>query len=39
VSNAFYAGVERQLQVLDTLNTSQPDAADNRLLMKYKTRF
>jgi hypothetical protein len=39
VTNAFFASVERQLQVLDGANADQPGNQDNRLLMKYKTRF
>ncbi len=39
VTNAFFATVERQLQVPEGTNANEPGNQDNRLLMKYKTRF
>jgi autotransporter translocation and assembly factor TamB len=39
VTNTFFASIERQLQVLSGLQGSEPEGADDRLLMKYKTRF
>jgi hypothetical protein len=39
VSNTFFATVEQKMQVLDGLNSSNPSGNDDRLMMKYKTRF